>query len=334
MAFTMLTKKMLFDRLWDRAKAGQPAPSRRLIVKLASLDSEDAAERLLGEMQSDGAISVVKGGAYPWLTLRRSVYAGPLIAGVWLDPEKMERETLTPEQADAPTPKVPVPAAIDRRLPNEIEEYRGASGTARKASSAGESTSATRIIDRAPLPPEPEAIPTSPALSEMPERPEVETVEAQQEGTPTRSPLPASVDQGPRPACPSAQAAEEAAKRDAEPPPPVEARQPKHGYPRGGRVADPETTKRKLAVYLTPEDYAFIDARGESEGLFTGRMASQMLADAVEAARCDTGARHRLSAAVQRAWRADRRPLDTFVTALIEIGLEEYLRFRDVREAA
>lgn len=128
--------------------------------------------------------------------------------------------------------------------------------------------------------------------------------------------------------------AEEAPKREGRTPQAVEARQPKPGYPRGGRPADPEAAKRKLAVFLSPEDYAYVDALGEAEELFTGRMASQILAEALEGRRCDTGRKHRLSAAVQRAWREDGRPLDVFVTALIDIGLEEYLRFRDQREAA
>jgi hypothetical protein len=56
--------------------------------------------------------------------------------------------------------------------------------------------------------------------------------------------------------------------------------------------------------------------------------------EAFTASQCDTGRRHRISAAVQRAWREDGRPLDVFVTDLIDLGLESYLAFRNRAEAA
>lgn len=56
MPFSTITKRRLFDALWDRARKGQKAPSLRLIAKEAKLADESAAEALLlGPLQPEQA---------------------------------------------------------------------------------------------------------------------------------------------------------------------------------------------------------------------------------------------------------------------------------------
>lgn len=302
MAFTMLTKRKMFDALWERAGKAQKAPSLRAIVKSAQLTDEAEAERLLNEMQADGAISIVQGGAYPWLTLRRNTYSGPLIAGVWLDPEKMVRRPLVAEDADAPSPVIRMHEEIERRLPNEIEVALAPLGDRRFRE------------------------------NRMPARPEPEVAAVRER---RRAQPPSNIDQGSTDAERPQMGAEEAPKREGRTPQApstalttgLEARRRTFMASEGSRT-------RRMAIYLTPGDYAVIDGEAERLQVPTGRLASDAIADFADALRCATGGKHRLSAAVQRAWREDGRTLDAFVTALIEIGLDEYSRVRGERAAA
>lgn len=161
MAFPMFTKRRLFESLWERARDGHKAPSLRLIAGELKLSGEEEAGRLLEDMARDGAISIVRGGEYPWLTLRRRTYTGDLIPGVYLDPERELQRPLVPEEAEAAAAVViieqPAPPAPEPEYP------RGASGTARKAPGAVSSGTATRTTGRAPQQPEPVAIATPPA---------------------------------------------------------------------------------------------------------------------------------------------------------------------------
>lgn len=54
-----------------------------------------------------------------------------------------------------------------------------------------------------------------------------------------------------------------------------------------------------------------------------GLCRSLMVAE-IDRRRADTSRKHRLSARVLRAQREDGRPLDAFVTAMIEVGLDAY----------
>lgn len=286
MAFPMLMKKRLLDELWARASKGQRAPSLRFIAKSASLASEDEALRLLREMKADGPIDLVREGPYPWLTLRRQSYTGPLVAGVWLDPEKMERETLQPQDADAPSPAIQLRAEVERRLPAEMERLQPAKDAKRQKVETAE-TKGNGPED---------------ALTPAPDRPS---------GTGAGEP--------------PAQAAEAGEQAREPQPQAVEARRFESRIVPGGK---------QINIKVPDEVHAALVREAEKHDVFIGTVARAFFLEAWEAAQCDTRGRHRLSASVQRAWRDDGRSLDVFVTALIDIGLEEYRRFRDQRDAA
>lgn len=313
MAHSHLNKRKAFEFIALTIERGEQ-PTDQQIMDLCGFWDVELARTLLADLADEGAIRMSFAGGARTIALgpKEQAKAAPVARPIpsIVSPREKRRQAV---DADAVTERIV--AIVRGGSPSKYQEYPAASGTVRKASSVGESTPAKRIEDR--------------AASPMPERPEVETVEAQREGTPTRSPSPASVDQGPRPACPPAQAAEGAAKRDAEPLQAVEARCSRRAF-----MASPESRTKRMAIYLTPADYETIDAEAERIEAPTGRLASDAIADFAEALRCDTEAKHRLSAAVQRAWREDGRPLDVFVTALIDLGLEEYLRFRRGKAAA
>lgn len=277
MAFDMITKRRLFDALWERARKGQPAPSLRLIVKEQRLADEDAAKRLLADMAGDGCISIVgELGPYPWLTLRRNTYTGGFVSSpVWLERERDVAKALEPEMADAPA--VFVPVAV-------FDEYKGASGTSREDSGAVSSGIATRIEDRAP-----------------PQEPEVVT------------PLPAP-----------------SARKDR--------RTKEHRRSPAFRRTRADHAKMTKAFSFKVHDrvFAAVHDIARRQGVSASHFAQNALEQALTARECDTGRKHKLRAAVLRAWRDDPSglTLDQFVTGLIDLGLVEFLRWNSRAEAA
>lgn len=278
MAFDMLTKRRLFDSLWERARKGQRAPSLRLIVKECGLVDEAQAARLLTAMAGDGAISIVgEMGEYPWLTLRRNTYTGDFVsAPVWLERERDGATALEPEMADAPP--VFAPITVD------FNEYEGASGTSREDSGAVSSGIATRIPDCAP-----------------PSEPEVVT------------PLPA----------PSAR---------------MDRRTKEHRRNPAYRRTRDDHAKMTKAFSFKVHGRVFeaVHDMAKRQGVSASHFAQSALEQALTAQECDTGRRHKLRAAVLRAWRDDPSglTLDAFVTGLIDLGLVELLRWNSRAEAA
>lgn len=94
-------------------------------------------------------------------------------------------------------------------------------------------------------------------------------------------------------------------------------------------------TSRQINIRVPGPVYAALVARGEAEGCAAGGIARRIFLDAFDASLCDTGHKHRISAAVQRAWAADPSGLDLagFVTGLIEVGLREMQRFEHIEAA-
>jgi hypothetical protein len=131
-------------------------------------------------------------------------------------------------------------------------------------------------------------------ITPMPERPEVETVEAQQEGRPDGQLRPASVDQGPRPACPPAQAVDEVIAPVKAPPQPVEAR-----HPLPVEQFDPKPMPIR-----------------------TGEPPIPPLLNKL----C-------IPARVTSACIEDGRPLDEFLAALIDMGLQAWRQMQEIEFA-
>jgi hypothetical protein len=217
------------------------------------------------------------------------------------------------------------------------KEYQGASGTARKAPGTAASAVVTRIEDRAPSP-EPklsgaQESPRASAPSEMPERPEVETAETKGNGP--ADALTSALDRpsGTEAGEPPAQAAETGEQAREPQPQAVGARRIS---PLKGRHLKPVEERREcqIKVRLTRTQYAGLVNDAHRVRVPIAQHAADLIMEAFTASQCDTGRRHRISAAVQRAWREDGRPLDVFVTDLIDLGLESYLAFRNRAEAA
>lgn len=95
-----------------------------------------------------------------------------------------------------------------------------------------------------------------------------------------------------------------------------------------------ETRTKQVSTLVFPSMYDRISHAAIADGVTMSTKAFQLLEEACAARECGTDRRHRLSASVLRAWRCDGRPLDEFVTWLIELGLEEHGRILAHAEAA
>jgi hypothetical protein len=202
----------------------------------------------------------------------------------------------------------------------------------------------------------------APTKSKMPERPEVETVEAQRGGHRNGHSRPVSVDQGPRPERPPSQAAEETIAPVDASPQPVEARQ--HVQP-NTRIDRPLI--RRMSCTTSIEVQNLVTARAAAEGVsvnqWLGKFVSEALTaptaptpEPIDLAQADVAVTVRslcrrdrppadvlalamdaltpwltpkrkpfITGAVVRAAAGQGIPLDEFVTHLIKLGLQRYL---------
>jgi hypothetical protein len=314
--FTTMTKRKLFEQLRDRADRGDRCPSLRLIARISRLDSEAKAEQLLQALQTDGVIRVLRGGLYPWIEVLRNTYTGDLIKAVPLDPEKWGCTKLVPSE----------PVTNEIAMGGHLRAAPDSPLQATAVDALHATLPSPDIVSVDAQPPTP-----SPA-TRMPERRSSETVEKK----PRMPKAAAIVDQGTKPATSPAQVKEPERVQD------VEAVQPTKRI-RPSRAVDPSQWKRNR-----PSEYP----RPHSGKLHSVKIDDatyrQLKADAAKAkvpmlavlrrrlAQADcpspsapepTGKPH-IKAAVMRAWQNDGRPFGDFMTALIDLGLAEYLDFR------
>lgn len=413
---TTSEKRKLFSELRDRVGAGQRCPSLAWIVKFLRLKDEAQAETALRELERDGVIDVLRAGPYPWVSVLRNTYMGVKVAGMTLDPERFDKFTDGTDVLKIAVEPDVVMARPVRMIDDEIDEpdTQEARVPARKAHIAEESTSASRDEVSASSP-EREVQVAPPVPTEISERPEVETVQAEQEFPDAGNPSPAELDQGPTAAPPPAQVAEVERAPDLAPSQSVEARQPhpwalielseiesfltqhdmkpttfgklagvgtsyvanaraglqsgekvsrrlrtfmaeyvpdavvsqlsRKGHaahrpaitlpPKAKLVAPTADLGRQLSIKVPVDVHAQFAREAAQRELPLGTVARERileaLADRGKPAPEPVGKPH-IRAAVVRAWGNDGRPFGDFITALIDMGLETYLEFREAAE--
>jgi hypothetical protein len=178
----------------------------------------------------------------------------------------------------------------------------GVSVPARKAHSAASSGAATRIEDRTP--------------PQMPQRPEVETVEAQRGGHPNGQSRPASVDQGPTPATPPAQVAEVKSAPVVAPPQRVEAPQP----------------SRQVNIKVPGDAFAALSEEAARRRLPISTVAKEIFLRSQNNAPAKPLPKPRIPAIVMRAYLSDGRPFDQFMQDALLLGVEAMAQFREAAE--
>lgn len=112
-------------------------------------------------------------------------------------------------------------------------------------------------------------------------------------------------------------------------PPPVH--DPIPARPAGTPNAKEKPTPRmQVNVSLSAVDFDGLKGSANAHGVPASTMAATLLAEALTArtAPPEPTGKPRVRAAVVKAWQADGRPFDEFITSLIDAGLYEYHRLR------
>lgn len=152
--------------------------------------------------------------------------------------------------------------------------------------------------------------------TEIPERPEVETVEAQRGGYANGQPRPASVDQGPRPERPPSKAAEETIAPVEASPQPVKARQPALPNTRIDR-----DVMKTVGAKVAADEYRALQAAAARDGISLYQWAGRKLIEALTAPETPTPEPINLAHAdvaitVRSLCRRDRPPVDVLALAM------------------
>lgn len=355
-AFASFVKRALFDDLRDRADRGARCPSLAAIRQAHKLDSDEAAANLLSALERDGVIDILRIGECPWISVIRNTYTGLKVSGVSLDPERFDRQepsapvelrlatpvgqiaermtriaAETTARAEPPAPTAPEvePESPPEPAPLTIEEVEAFC----RANNLGPATfgqlavndpnfvgqrlkGGRRFKAKTVL-----RVRAFMAEFRMPERPAVETGDADMEvESAAESRATASIAQGPEPATLPAQAAEEK---------PCSARADPQAVKARHALEPARQDRRQVNLHLPIGDHDLLAALAAQRGVSVGALARELLLGALARPDLQPDGKHLIRAEVTRAWRGDGRKFGDFVTALIDLGLESYLAFRE-----
>lgn len=291
MTHARITQARMFD--WIRAciDTDAPLPTDADIVDQFGLPSVESSRSLLADLADAGKITIRGMGADRVITL------GP-----------KERPAMVPAR---PTP------AIQKSLAEEISAEADASSSRRVA--AARSGTTIRPGDKAKATPGSKRRLT---LDQTAER--VKDILAR--GSAAKTP------DSPLAQYPRAEAAKGRSQRIPPPirveaaPQPVAVEPPAHTRSAPGSS---EARNHQLSFTITADMRDALDARAARSGQTRSWEAFSLLTEALtvrETAPAPIG-KPRVRADVVKAWQADGRPFGEFVSALIDIGLEEYRRF-------
>jgi len=295
MAHSAMNRGKMLDWIRHNQEQELPDPTDEEIVEVFGFSSVLQARTLLAELVDQGKIHIIRSNGQ-----RTGIGMG--IA---------RKHKLSPVQI-LPTPHRPVPKPAPTARRALIAAAAQKLGTS-KNYDTGE------IFDESERP---DGDVSSVAPIEISERPEVETVEAQQQSLRNGQPAPASVDQGPRSEPPPLEAAEEANAPVKMSPQLVEAQQPcpaeQDITPRAQRRSRPN---KRVEVYLPETAKNALRERADAIGVSTSRYAVQLLIEALTApAPISSGttdlAHADVAITVRSLCRRDRPPADVIALAV------------------